>query len=107
MPASACDAAYRLGAHHKNPGIDPSNLPFGLLQSELFHLPAPEIALRVREIEILDHQTVGSHTLFVGTFRSDRTLATGPRLCHTSGVHQMLRARHYQPFVEAHTPAAG
>jgi flavin reductase (DIM6/NTAB) family NADH-FMN oxidoreductase RutF len=107
LPASACDIAYRLGAHHKNPSIDPARLPFRLLKSEIFSLPVPEIALRVREVEILDFQTVGSHTLFIGRFRSERTRATGPQLCHTSGAHQRLRSRHHQPFEEAHTPAVG
>jgi flavin reductase (DIM6/NTAB) family NADH-FMN oxidoreductase RutF len=107
LPATACAAAYKLGAHHKSPSIDPASLPFGLLQSEIFQLPVPAVALRVREVEILDHRTVGSHTLFVGTFRSERVLATGPQLCHTSGVHQALRSRHRRPFEEPHTPAGG
>lgn len=106
VPASACPIAYRLGAHHKNPNIDWQGLPFKLLQSELFRLPVPEIALRVREIEILDFETVGSHTLFLGRICSEHALAAGDQLHHTSGVHQRLRFRHRRPFEEAPTVAA-
>jgi flavin reductase (DIM6/NTAB) family NADH-FMN oxidoreductase RutF len=105
LPASACGIAYRLGAHHKKARIDPTELPFKVLQSEIFSLPVPEIALRVREVEIIDFRTVGSHTLFVGRFRSERICASAPQLYHTSGTHQLFRSRHHQPLEEAQASA--
>ena len=58
----------------------------------------PDIALRIREVELLDFQTVGSHTLFVGRIVSTQPLHGGPQLHHTCGVHQRWRARYATPF---------
>lgn len=100
VPSNACKIAYKLGEHHKRRNIDWADLPFGLSLSREFSLPFPDIALRVREIDILDFQVVGSHTLFVGSVRSDQSLKTGSQLFHTSGIHQHWRARHGRPFQE-------
>jgi flavin reductase (DIM6/NTAB) family NADH-FMN oxidoreductase RutF len=107
VPGSACQIAYQLGAHHKKQQIDWDTLPFQALRSRQFSLRVPEIALRIREVELLDFQTVGSHTLFVGRISSEERLRAGPQLFHTSGVHQRLRARHGRPFEEALQPGAG
>jgi flavin reductase (DIM6/NTAB) family NADH-FMN oxidoreductase RutF len=90
--------AYRLGVHHKNVKVDWQALPFAVGRSQEFSLPIPSIALRVRELEVLDHRTVGSHTLFLTRIVSDRALRDGVRFFHTSGVHQYLRARNGCPF---------
>jgi flavin reductase (DIM6/NTAB) family NADH-FMN oxidoreductase RutF len=90
--------AYQLGAHHKRVTIDPDTLPFKLSRSREFSLPIPVTALRVREIEILDFQSIGSHTLFVGRIVSDEQRGNGPQLFHTCGVHQRLRTHHGLPF---------
>jgi flavin reductase (DIM6/NTAB) family NADH-FMN oxidoreductase RutF len=101
VPGDACQIAYQLGTHHKKLAIDWSELPFMTRRSKEFALRVPDIALRVREIEILDFQTIGSHTLFVGRIRTDEPLQAGPRLFHTSGVYQRLRVRDGRPFTEA------
>ena len=100
VPGSACQMAYRLGEHHKKQSIDWQQLPFGLKRSKVFGLPVPDIALGVREIEILDFQTVGSHTFFVGRVASHEKLIEGRQLFHTSGIHQQLRRRLGSPFEE-------
>lgn len=101
VPGNACELAYQLGAHHKKQQIDWSTLPFSALRSQQFALRVPDIALRIREVEFLDFQTVGSHTLFVGRICSELPLRPGPQLCHTSVVHQRLRTRLGRPFQEA------
>jgi flavin reductase (DIM6/NTAB) family NADH-FMN oxidoreductase RutF len=101
VPGSACQIAYQLGAHHKKRHIEWDALPFRALRSQQFSLRIPDIALRVREVELLDFQTVGSHTLFVGRICSEQPLHAGPQLCHTCGVHQRLRGRVGLPFQEA------
>ena len=93
VPASQHKTAYGLGAHHKNAQLDWDSLPFRLERSAQFSLPVPEWALRVRELEILDVRSVGSHTLFVTHARSDRAIRDGPQLFHTSGIHESFRRR--------------
>ncbi len=104
LPGTACRIAYQLGAHHKQSQVDWDRLPFKTVRSRDFSLPVPAIALRVREVEILDFQTVGSHTLFVGRICSQGVFAEGAQLFHTSGIHQRLRIRYGRPFQEALTP---
>jgi flavin reductase (DIM6/NTAB) family NADH-FMN oxidoreductase RutF len=106
VPGDACQIAYQLGAHHKKQQIDWDSLPFQTLRSRQFSLRVPDIALRVREVEILDFQSVGSHTLFVGRICSEQALRTGPQLFHTSGIHQRLKVRLGRPFQEALPQAA-
>src|SRR5207253_2999020 len=101
VPGSACQIAYQLGAHHKKQIVDWQQLPFGLKRSKVFGLPVPDIALGIREIEILDFQTVGSHTFFAGRVASHESLIAGKQLFHTSVIHQKLRRRLGSPFEEA------
>ena len=93
--------AYRLGAHHKNAQIDWSGLPFKIARSPHFSLPVPESALRIRELEILDVDVVGSHTLFLSRVESDHSIGDGAQLFHTSGIHQHFRTRHGRAFPPA------
>ncbi len=98
IPANDYQIAYQLGAHHSKIAIDPETLPFRLSRSKEFSLPIPISALRVRELEILDFQSIGSHTLFVGRVVSDESIRSGPQMCHTCGIHQQLRVRHERAF---------
>jgi flavin reductase (DIM6/NTAB) family NADH-FMN oxidoreductase RutF len=101
IPDSARGSAYKLGVHHKNVAVDWDQLPFGIGRSPNFALPYPAIALRLREVEILDFDAVGSHTLFVTRIASELTVAEAPRLFHTSGIYQYFRTRHGYPFAAA------
>jgi flavin reductase (DIM6/NTAB) family NADH-FMN oxidoreductase RutF len=101
IPAGARSTAYKLGVHHKNVAVDWDQLPFGIQRSPLFGLPYPEIALRVREVEILDFDTIGSHTFFVTRIASELALAEAPRFSHTSGIYQHYRTRNGYPFAAA------
>jgi flavin reductase (DIM6/NTAB) family NADH-FMN oxidoreductase RutF len=101
VPGDAAPIAHRLGAHHREQNINFESLPFEVRRSQRFSLPVPTIAARAREIEILDFQTVGSHTLFVGRICTEQVLGSGARLFHTSGIHQRFRAKAGRAFDEA------
>jgi flavin reductase (DIM6/NTAB) family NADH-FMN oxidoreductase RutF len=98
VPASHCATAYKLGIHHKSALIDWHQLPFAVRKTRDFQLPYPAIALRVRELEILDCATIGSHTLFVTRVASEAAFAQDPQLFHASGIYQHFRARNARPF---------
>jgi hypothetical protein len=101
VPARACGTAYKLGVHHKNVQVDWDHLPFGVVRSRNFNLRYPDLALRVREVEILDFDTIGSHTFFVTRIASELEVADDPRFFHTSGIYQHYRTRKGYPFPAA------
>jgi flavin reductase (DIM6/NTAB) family NADH-FMN oxidoreductase RutF len=101
IPASSCGAAYKLGVHHRNVKVDWDQLPFNIQRSPKFALPYPGIALRIREVEILDFDTIGSHTFFVTRIASEFVVAEAPRFFHTSGIYQHYRTRQRRPFAAA------
>lgn len=98
VPAGYVKVAYQLGAHHKRTTIDFASLPFKTALSTQFSLPVPQEAPRVREIEILDHRSNGSHTQFLGRVVSDAGAGSDHLLFHTSGIHQQYRTRHKSAF---------
>jgi flavin reductase (DIM6/NTAB) family NADH-FMN oxidoreductase RutF len=102
VAAADCALAYRLGAHHREPLPDWQSLPCPVARSREFSLPFPQSALGVRELEILDHETIGSHTFFIGRIAAEQRLAEADQLHHTSGLYQYFRTRQGNPF-----PAAG
>lgn len=101
IPGSARSVAYKLGAHHKNVKVDWAKLPFSIQRSPNFALPYPDIALRVREVEILDFDTIGTHTFFVTRIASELEIAEAPRFFHTSGIYQYYRSRNDNPLAAA------
>lgn len=105
VPGDCAALAYELGKHHKTPVVDWGSLPFPVITTPVYGLRLPQCALRVREVQILDHQAVGSHTLFLGKIASDQGLKPGPRLFHTSGAYQALRRREGRAFEDAPTAA--
>jgi flavin reductase (DIM6/NTAB) family NADH-FMN oxidoreductase RutF len=98
VPARDFATAYKLGVHHKNVQVDWEHLPFRIERSAEFSLPCPAIALRVRELAIVDFATIGSHTLFLGRVVSDRSTGEGRQFFHTSGIYQHFRTRNARPF---------
>lgn len=101
VAAADCGLAYRLGAHHREPLADWQALPCPVARSRAFSLPFPQSALRVRELEILDFETLGSHTFFVTRIAAEQPLAEAEQLHHTSGLYQHFRRRHGRPFPAA------
>ncbi|HEY1865613.1 MAG TPA: hypothetical protein VGG55_00985 [Candidatus Acidoferrales bacterium] len=101
VPARAYAAAYKLGIHHKNAMVEWDHLPFEILRSGNFSLRYPAIALRVREVEILDFDTIGSHTFFVSRIASEVSAGDDAQFFHTSGIYQHFRRCNGRPFPPA------
>lgn len=57
---------YELGAHHSKepPPID--KLPIKTRKSEIFDFPVPAFSSSYKELEIINHQILGSHCLLMG-----------------------------------------
>ena len=101
VPACEYSTAYKLGKHHKKAMVEWDHLPFETRRSGNFSLPYPAIALRVREVEILDFATVGSHTFFVSRIASEVSAGDDAQFFHTSGIYQHFRSCHGRPFAPA------
>jgi flavin reductase (DIM6/NTAB) family NADH-FMN oxidoreductase RutF len=101
VPARDYATAYKLGIHHKNVQVEWEHLPFEIKRSREFSLPYPAIALRVREIEILDFETIGSHTFFVTRIASEHSAEDDAQFFHTSGIYQHFRFCNGRPFPSA------
>jgi flavin reductase (DIM6/NTAB) family NADH-FMN oxidoreductase RutF len=101
VPARDYATAYKLGIHHKNVMVEWDHLPFEIRRSRNFLLPYPAIALRVREIEILDFDTIGSHTFFVTKIASEDLAGDDAQFFHTSGIYQHFRSCNGRPFPPA------
>jgi hypothetical protein len=101
VPARDYTTAYKLGVHHKQIMVDWDHLPFEIQRSSNFSLPYPAIALRVREIEILDFDTIGSHTFFVTQIASEDSARDDAQFFHTSGIYQHFRSCNGRPFPPA------
>ena len=101
VPARDYATAYKLGIHHKKKMVDWGHLPFEIHRSRNFSLPYPAIAVRVREIEILDFDTIGSHTFFVTQIASEDSAGDDAQFFHTSGIYQHFRSCNGRPFPPA------
>lgn len=101
IPAREYKTAYKLGIHHKDVKVEWDHLPFEIRRSRSFSLPCPSIALRVREIEILDFETIGSHTFFVTQIASEHRVEDEAQFFHTSGIYQHFRSRNGRAFPPA------
>jgi flavin reductase (DIM6/NTAB) family NADH-FMN oxidoreductase RutF len=101
VPARDYATAYKLGIHHKKKMVDWDHLPFEIRRSRNFSLPYPAIALRVREVEILDFDTIGSHIFFVTRISSEDSAGDDAQFFHTSGIYQHFRTSHGRPFPQA------
>jgi hypothetical protein len=55
--------------------IDRNRLPFRIKDSSRFGLPVPELALRVRELEMQATEELGSHTFFVAKVLQEKIYA--------------------------------
>ena len=100
IPARFKQEIYALGAHHKQPLKDASSLPFPVSRSEAFRLPVPSVAFRIRELEIVDSQEIGSHTVFVANVATDSTVSTSAQLGHVSGMYSRYRLVIGEPLQE-------
>ena len=98
VPAELKDVTYKLGEHHKRGFAHWESLPFPVVWSEIFGIPAMASALWVRELQVLHSEQIGSHTFFACETISEYQRMVGPQLHHTSGFHQEFRRRRGAPF---------
>lgn len=101
VPAAMKATVYKLAEHHKQPLHDWNELSFPVRPSREFGIPVVADALNIRELVIVHHQEIGSHTFFLGRVVSDENPAEGLQLHHTAGFHQAWRRRLGTPFTEA------
>ena len=101
IPAELKDTAYKLGEHHRRGFADWESLPFPVLRSETFGIPAVASALWFRELAVLHSEEIGSHTFFVCEIVSEHQRSPGYQLHHTAGFHQEFRRRRGVPFSPA------
>ena len=94
-------SAYKLAAQHRSVQVEWNQLPFEIQRSRNFSLRCPAGASRIREMEILDFQTLGSHTFFVTQIASEHAQGDEPRLFHTSGIYQHFRSCNGYAFASA------
>jgi hypothetical protein len=91
VPASFASTAYDLAAAHKV-RRRAAALPFEVTSSPTWRLPLPAAGVRIREVEILHVEQVGSHHLF--TTRVIHDVDSGqPRLHHVCGFAEGLVKR--------------
>lgn len=100
-PAHLKATVYQLAGHHKQPLDDWDALPFPMLPSRVFGIPAVAESPHLRELAIMHSQEIGSHTFFLGRVVSDEKPAAGMQLHHTAGFHQAWRRRSGKPLTEA------
>ena len=98
VPAGLKDVVYKLGEHHKRSFADWESLPFPVIPSDTFGIPAVASALWTRELAVLHSEETGSHTFFVCQTVSAHERASEPQLHHTAGFHQEFRRRRAMPF---------
>jgi hypothetical protein len=101
VPAEFKAAAYQLGAHHRLESINWDLLPFDVLPSRLFGIPAPSFSIRTRELEVRHAIDIGSHVYFETCVKSDVSRTGGMQLCHVSDMYAQWRAAHGRPFEDA------
>jgi flavin reductase (DIM6/NTAB) family NADH-FMN oxidoreductase RutF len=101
MPARLKEAVYRLGAHHKEAGIDWRALELATRPSPLFGWPVPADALDGRELEVLQSEAIGSHVLFVTRVAGQARFGDEPQLCHVSDMYARWRSAQCRPFADA------
>jgi hypothetical protein len=93
VPMKQGPIAYLLGPNHNRPTIDWNQLPFATRPSQIFKIPVPLFACRVRELQVERVKRLGYHTFFLARVLSDERLADVPELCVAHGFYQDWRVR--------------
>ena len=76
----------------------PQWAPIGLSLRRAKGARATSFPLRARELDLLEHATTGSHTLFMAEITADYPVSAGPRLFHTTSSHLRFRSRRGIPL---------
>jgi hypothetical protein len=85
--------AYSLGPNHNRPTIDWKQLPFETRPSQIFKIPVPRFASRIRELQVEHVRRLGFHTFFLARVLSDEQLSRLPELCVAHGFYEDWRIR--------------
>jgi hypothetical protein len=93
VPMKQAPIAYLLGPNHNRPTIDWGELPFRTRSSQIFRIPVPLFACRVRELQVEQVHRLGYHTFFLARVVSDEQRARVPELCVAHGFFQDWRVR--------------
>lgn len=93
IPIAQSAYAFQLGSNHFRQLIEWDRLPFETKASEIFRIPVPAFAQRVRELEVVRSQALGSHRLFVARIVSDQELKACENLHFIDGIYQAWRMK--------------
>jgi len=93
VPMKQAPIAYMLGPNHNRPTVDWKRLPFATRPSQIFRIPVPVFACRVRELQVERILRLGYHTFFLSRVLSDERLASVPELCVAHGFYEDWRVR--------------
>ena len=93
VPYEYKEVIYKLGKYHREP-LSGTELPFGLIRSELFDFPIPVWARSYKEISIVKTMNLGSHMLLWGEELNEKDLGGSSRgLFHIHFLHYLHQQR--------------
>jgi hypothetical protein len=102
VPLAKSALAYSYAIHHTKNSVEWDELPFSLHFSDVFSIPYPDFALRVRELQVERVIKTGSHTFFLARIVSDTTLRAGLQVNVIHGFYQAMRLKgHRDRLVES------
>jgi flavin reductase (DIM6/NTAB) family NADH-FMN oxidoreductase RutF len=93
LPMPQAPLAFQLAANHTKRAIDFSQLPFATRMSQVFRVPVPTFAQRVRELEIESVHLIGSHVFFVARVLHEEKNAESLVVNVVHGFYQSLRLK--------------
>jgi flavin reductase (DIM6/NTAB) family NADH-FMN oxidoreductase RutF len=91
IPVDKFRLAYQLGPNHNQTSMSRTSFPFSLGVSPNLCFPVPEFALRVRELEVIEVQRMGSHALVICRVAADRPLMNGLQFFQAHGFYEEWR----------------
>jgi flavin reductase (DIM6/NTAB) family NADH-FMN oxidoreductase RutF len=93
VPMREANIPYLLVPNRDKPAMDWRQMPLQTRPSQLFGLPAPTFASRIRELQVEQVHRLGFHTFFLARVVSDEQLARVPELCVAHGFYADWRVR--------------
>jgi flavin reductase (DIM6/NTAB) family NADH-FMN oxidoreductase RutF len=93
VPLPQSRFVFQLAANHLKHSIDWAALGFATKKSRTFHVPIPDFAARVREMDIKHIRRIGSHSFFVAQIVTDESYAETEIVCAVHGFYQAWRMK--------------
>lgn len=84
---------YSLAANHIRWFVPRDEVPFAAKSSQIFDLPVPKFAQRVRELKVERTYQAGSHTFYMTKIVSDNVFSSEPSLSIVHGFYQTRRLK--------------